>query len=124
MDNFETLRKDWTGLKSGSGEGGSGFPAFKFRDMINLTAGVRTTSGRPELYLYPAGGTAVPMTMQQLLDLGAMDKPVTVTLDGGTLLMPLGVREDGSWWLLASYNGQPLRVEGSSLADELLYAMG
>lgn len=124
MDNFETLRKDWAGLKSGSGEGGSGISTFNTKDVINLAAGVRTTSGRTELYLYPAGGAAEPMTMQQLLDLGAMDKPVAITMNGTALLAPIGVIENGSWWLLASYNGSPFRVEGSSLADEILYAMG
>lgn len=128
MENFETLRKDWTGLKSGSG-GGSDDALLQPFSGNEILLMLRRDNGK--LYFHPFSRDILPpLSMRQLIELGALEKPVKYAYFGTNYIgQPaavasdayIGVRNDGSWGMV--YRGTEKDSQGmmtGSNLDDLL----
>ena len=128
MENFETLRKDWTGLKSGSGEGSEDalLRPFSGNEIVLM---LRRNNGK--LYFHPFSLDILPpMSMRQLIELGALEKPTKYVYFGSNYVggpaakaagACMGVRDDGSWGIV--YQGTERDSDGiitGSNLDDLL----
>lgn len=128
MENFETLRKDWAGLKSGSG-GGSDDALLRPFSGNEIVLMLRRDNGK--LYFQPFSFNILPpLSMRQLIELGALEKPIKYAYFGtGYSGQPdaqafdacIGIRNDGSWGMAhfgTEQNAQGI-MTGSNLDDLL-----
>lgn len=123
MENFETLRKDWNSLEAGAGSGGSVLLRPAEDIFVRLSVGWEGEEYTPgdTCWLYPYGGENEPMTMRELLALGAAEKVVIAewTYQGAPNYTPVAffVMADDSWSVKILIPHSESIANGNSLDD-------